>query len=268
MEALKELLRDIDKHLRAEWYAGRLPAECWPKSLSDRLAAAVAGPGILSEREEAKKRRCQTMDRPSSLCGCPDCGSSLVDVPTETTPAPPGMPAAWMLVEDLVRAECTKTRVHQRYMGKCMPADVYAQFQRLRDERVPALRARLRHVLAFLPVVPEPVVPLCWVNEDELPKSMSNEAYAALFPHSKVDVVRMFPIFAAPQGQAEDIADLVTGMSVSVDVSTGDDDAGNRYFGTVTLAQEDINGKHGLILLVQDAEPNFTFPAQAAQGGM
>lgn len=43
MQALKELIRDIDKHMRAEWYAGRLPAECWPKSLSDRLAAAVAG---------------------------------------------------------------------------------------------------------------------------------------------------------------------------------------------------------------------------------
>lgn len=63
--------------------------------------------------------------------------------------------------------------------------------------------------------------------------------------------------------QAEDIADLVTGMSVSVDVSTGDDDAGNRYFGTVTLAQEDNEGKHGLTLLVQDAEPNFTPQAQA-----
>ncbi|VUZ28989.1 Uncharacterised protein [uncultured Comamonas sp.] len=60
------------------------------------------------------------------------------------------------------------------------------------------------------------------------------------------------------QAQAMDIAELVTGMSVSVDVSTGDDDAGNRYFGTVTAIQEDLNDKHGLTLLVQDAEPNFT----------
>lgn len=60
------------------------------------------------------------------------------------------------------------------------------------------------------------------------------------------------------QAQAMDIAELVTGMSVSVDVSTGDDDAGNRYFGTVTVIQEDLNDKHGLTLLVQDAEPNFT----------
>ena len=46
---------------------------------------------------------------------------------------------------------------------------------------------------------------LCWVNEDELPEGLTQEAYSALFPHSKVDVVRMFPIFgptaqAAPAG--------------------------------------------------------------------
>lgn len=67
----------------------------------------------------------------------------------------------------------------------------------------------------------------------------------------------------APAAQAVDIADLVTGMSVSVDVSTVDDDAGNRYFGTVTVAQEDPHDKHGLTLLVQDAKPNFTPQAQA-----
>lgn len=56
---------------------------------------------------------------------------------------------------------------------------------------------------------------------------------------------------------AEAVADLVEGMSVSVDVSTSEADAGHRYFGTVTVAQEDPDGKHGLILLVQNAEPNF-----------
>lgn len=49
MEKTNQLLCDIDKHMRAEWYAGRLPAESWPKSLSDRLAAAVADPAVLGE---------------------------------------------------------------------------------------------------------------------------------------------------------------------------------------------------------------------------
>ena len=65
------------------------------------------------------------------------------------------------------------------------------------------------------------------------------------------------------QAQAVDIAELVEGMSVSVDVSACDDDAGNRYFGTVCIAQEDPHGKHGLTLLVQDAKPNFTPQAQS-----
>lgn len=41
-------------------------------------------------------------------------------------------------------------------------------------------------------------VPLCWVPEDELPESMPTEAYNALYPHSRVDVIREFPIYAAP----------------------------------------------------------------------
>lgn len=36
-----ELLKEIDAHLRAEWAAGRLPAECWPRDLADRVATAI-----------------------------------------------------------------------------------------------------------------------------------------------------------------------------------------------------------------------------------
>jgi hypothetical protein len=67
--------------------------------------------------------------------------------------------------------------------------------------------------------------------------------------------------------QAVDIAALVEGMEVSIDVSTGDHDSGNRLFGSVTMAQENQGSKHGLILLVQDPEANFkttTPPAQPA----
>jgi hypothetical protein len=64
--------------------------------------------------------------------------------------------------------------------------------------------------------------------------------------------------------QTADIAALVEGMEVSIDVSTGDHDSGNRLFGTVTLAQENQGSKHGLILLVQDPEANFKTTAPPA----
>lgn len=53
------------------------------------------------------------------------------------------------------------------------------------------------------------------------------------------------------------LADLIEGMEVSVDVSTCDEDASNRLFGTVTVVQEYDSAKNGLILLVQEPEPNF-----------
>ena len=56
---------------------------------------------------------------------------------------------------------------------------------------------------------------------------------------------------------AQDVAALVTGMEVSIDVSTGEHDSGHRLFGVVTLVQENQKSKHGLILLVQEPEANF-----------
>jgi len=73
---------------------------------------------------------------------------------------------------------------------------------------------------------------------------------------------------AQPVQEPTAIAALVEGMQVSIDVSTGEHDSGNRLFGTVTRAQENQNSKHGLILLVQDPEPNFKpapLPVQPAQ---
>lgn len=67
---------------------------------------------------------------------------------------------------------------------------------------------------------------------------------------------------AAPVAPAEltrdQIAELVEGMSVSVDISTGEHDLTHRLMGTVTEAMHDEHDKHGLTLLVQDAKPNFT----------
>lgn len=49
---------------------------------------------------------------------------------------------------------------------------------------------------------------LCWVPEDELPESTTSEAYDALFPYSRVDVIRLFPVFgpSAPTTQATPVA--------------------------------------------------------------
>lgn len=55
----------------------------------------------------------------------------------------------------------------------------------------------------------------------------------------------------------DSVRDYIEGMEVSVDVSTGDDDAGHRYFGTVTEVMDESSGKHGVILLVQNPTPNF-----------
>ncbi len=62
---------------------------------------------------------------------------------------------------------------------------------------------------------------------------------------------------AEPVNQTYNLAELIEGMEVSIDVSTCDADLGNRYFGTVTEALELDTAKNGYILLVQDAEPNF-----------
>ena len=67
----------------------------------------------------------------------------------------------------------------------------------------------------------------------------------------------------APAGAT--LRSMIEGMSVSVDVSTGDHDAGHRYFGTVTEVMECQGDKHGVTLLVQDAEPNFTATPTAPQ---
>ncbi|HFY1338346.1 TPA: DUF551 domain-containing protein [Salmonella enterica subsp. enterica serovar Typhimurium] len=60
-----------------------------------------------------------------------------------------------------------------------------------------------------------------------------------------------------PVSQTYELPELIKGMEVSIDVSTCDADAGNRYFGTVTEVSELDTAKNGYILLVQDAEPNF-----------
>ena len=57
---------------------------------------------------------------------------------------------------------------------------------------------------------------------------------------------------------ADAIRDRIVGMEVSVDVSTCEEDAGHRYFGTVTEVMDGSSAdKFGVVLLVQDAKPNY-----------
>lgn len=61
------------------------------------------------------------------------------------------------------------------------------------------------------------------------------------------------------------VRDYIEGMSVSIDVSTGEHDAGNRYYGFVSEVMDDPGDKHGVTLLVQDdVRPNFKVSASPA----
>ena len=102
-----------------------------------------------------------------------------------------------------------------------------------------------KHVPA---VIPEPHGP--WVRyEDHIAALAAGQATAA--PATT-------PQAAQQASAGVTLRSMIEGMSVSVDVSTGDHDAGHRYFGTVTEVMECQGDKHGVALLVQDAEPNFT----------
>ena len=91
----------------------------------------------------------------------------------------------------------------------------------------------------------------------KLALELKNSA-SAYWTEKEISIIeKLIDALAQPEQSATDIAALIQGMEVSIDVSTGDHDAGHRLFGTVTLVQENQGGKHGLILLVQDPEPNF-----------
>lgn len=55
----------------------------------------------------------------------------------------------------------------------------------------------------------------------------------------------------------EETRKLLQGLMVSMDVSTCDEDSGNRYFGVIDEVMDSSEDKNGVILLVQNPEPNF-----------
>lgn len=66
----------------------------------------------------------------------------------------------------------------------------------------------------------------------------------------------------------EALGELIKGMAVSVDVSTGESDFGSRYFGVVDEVQWNANERHGMMLLVQEPEANFATPVSPDVAGL
>ncbi|EKM6057192.1 DUF551 domain-containing protein, partial [Salmonella enterica] len=75
----------------------------------------------------------------------------------------------------------------------------------------------------------------------------------AIFEIRELVRIALAALEAEPVSETYNLPELIEGMEVSIDVSTCDTDAGNRYFGTVTEVSELYTAKNGYILLVQDA---------------
>lgn len=108
-----------------------------------------------------------------------------------------------------------------------------------------------------VPVVPPAIEPDYEVIKSILPTANPDE-YACTIAADMWNACRAAMLQGAePVSQTYELPELIEGMEVSIDVSTCDADAGNRYFGTVTEVSELDTAKNGYILLVQDAKPNF-----------
>lgn len=104
---------------------------------------------------------------------------------------------------------------------------------------------------AVIPLYTAPPVPI--VPEEIEPDSNNTYDYVDGWNACRAALLQG----AEPVSQTYELPELIEGMEVSIDVSTCDADAGNRYFGTVTEVSELDTAKNGYILLVQDAKPNF-----------
>ncbi|EEJ3822923.1 DUF551 domain-containing protein [Salmonella enterica subsp. enterica serovar Glostrup] len=91
---------------------------------------------------------------------------------------------------------------------------------------------------------------------EQIESDLANGWEAQIF-ELKLARIALASLEADPVSQTYNLPELIEGMEVSIDVSTCDADAGNRYFGTVTEVSELYTAKNGYILLVQDAKPNF-----------
>ncbi|MFS7307050.1 hypothetical protein [Rahnella inusitata] len=101
-------------------------------------------------------------------------------------------------------------------------------------------------------------VPVGYIHDHQLAALMGGNT-TVVKPNSAFG--ETVELFTAPQKPTtEQMIEWLEGMEVSVDVSTGDADHGNRLFGKVTEVSELDGAKNGVILLVQEPEANFTAP--------
>ncbi len=107
----------------------------------------------------------------------------------------------------------------------------------------------------------QPAEPVAFVDPQALRNFKNKKSHREWMWAGTTPGEGLIPVFCAPPAASPDIAKLVEGMFVSVDVSTCDADAGNRYFGTVSAVQEHNIAKNGVMLLVEDAQPNFVADA-------
>ena len=96
--------------------------------------------------------------------------------------------------------------------------------------------------------------PIAYINVEKRTLEFAKKIFWHTPTVANLDRIPLFTKEALAQEQ--DIAALVTGMEVSIDVSTGDHDSRNRLFGVVDLVQQSQGSKHGLILLVQETKAN------------
>ncbi|ECI7966812.1 DUF551 domain-containing protein [Salmonella enterica subsp. enterica] len=109
-------------------------------------------------------------------------------------------------------------------------------------------------VAVYMPLYaaqPAPVVPDEMATSDDM--NLYQKSFAQGYNACRAAMLQG----AEPVSQTYELPEIIEGMEVSIDVSTCDADAGNRYFGTVTEVSELDTAKNGYILLVQDAKPNF-----------
>lgn len=106
-------------------------------------------------------------------------------------------------------------------------------------------------VIPLYTATPVPIVPDEMATSDDM--NLYQKSFAQGYNACRAAMLQG----GQPVSQTYELPELIEGMEVSIDVSTCDADAGNRYFGTVTEISELYTAKNGYILLVQDAEPNF-----------
>lgn len=99
---------------------------------------------------------------------------------TDTTPAPIGADALRAVIDEMRSKEARGAEATEHELGE------------MADRLTQALEA---YTAQAAPAAVAGHEVLCWVPEDELPESITSDAYNTLFQYSRVDGIRWFPVF-------------------------------------------------------------------------